>query len=281
MNRGTGEAHENVARSEMVVTHAEQLYQPSTRRGFLKLLGVGGTIVLLPSVFAACSDDDDDLTGPGGIDAVTINLGSDIGIFNFTFVLEQLEGAFYTAAVAAPAFNSMNEDQKETLVDIRNAEVVHREFVRAVLGSNAIGTIRLNESALNTAISSVGNIFRTAEALEETGVSTLNGAGKYLTSAANLGVAGKIVSVEGRHVAAIRDIREGLGVSGGVAARTRFAGDDVVIPSGPFAGLDVKIEAPTALARVASTGLLATAITLVPPAAKPGTPDFPPPLPTP
>lgn len=269
----------------LVIESAEHLWRPNSRREFLRLLGVGGTVVLLPGMLTACGSDDP--VGPGNgdldreLDAVTINLGSDIGIFNFTYALEQLEGAFYTAAVASPAFSGMTAEQKEVLVDIRNAEVVHREFLKAVLGDDRIGTIKVNQSALNTALSSAASIFRTSETLEETGVSTLNGAGKYLTSAANLGVAGKIVSVEARHAAAIRDIREAMGVAAAGMAGTRFAGDDVVVPSGAFAGLDVKIEAPQTLQRVVSTGLPATQVTLVPPAARPGTPDFPPPLPTP
>jgi hypothetical protein len=42
--------------------------------------------------------------------------------------------------------------------------------------------------------------------LEDTGVSAFNGAGPLLTSGDFLGFAGKIVSVEARHAAYIRDL---------------------------------------------------------------------------
>jgi hypothetical protein len=41
----------------VVVHDAAQLTQPSTRRSFLRALGLGGTIVLMPSAFAACTDE--------------------------------------------------------------------------------------------------------------------------------------------------------------------------------------------------------------------------------
>lgn len=269
---------------ELVLGRAEELCQPSTRRSFLRLLGLGGTVVLLPSVFAACNDDDD-ISGPDRgptVDAVTLDLRTDVGILNLTFALEQVEAAFYTAAVGSSAFAGMSAEQREVIADVRAVEVVHREFLRAVLGTSRIGNLALNQNAINAAAASAASILRTAEMLEDTGVSALNGAGKYLQSADNLMLAGKLVSVEARHAAAIRDLREAAGVSAGTPAGTRFAGDDIIVPTGPFAGLDVKLEAPAVLQRVASLGFLAATVTIgSPPNARPGTPDFSPPNPAP
>ena len=64
------------------------------------------------------------------------------------------------------------------------------------------------------------SVLGTAKALEDTGVSAYNGAGQYIQNPDYLTVAGKIVSVEARHAAAIRDL-----LSPGSA---NFAGDDVV-----------------------------------------------------
>ncbi|HET7189303.1 MAG TPA: ferritin-like domain-containing protein, partial [Gemmatimonadaceae bacterium] len=122
----------------VVVRRAEELFSVPTRRNFLKALGVGGTILVLPSVFAACSDDDS-ITAPGG--PVSLNLATDTGILNYAFALEQLEAAFYTAVVASAAFGGMSAEQKEVMVDLRNHEVAHREFLRVALGSNAIGDL--------------------------------------------------------------------------------------------------------------------------------------------
>lgn len=256
----------------VVVRHADDLWRASTRRGFLKVLGLGGTIMLLPSMFAACDSSDDTLgTGPNG--STALNLTSDVGILNYAFALEQLEAAFYTAVVASAAFSGMTAEQKEVMTDLRNHEVAHREFLRAVLGSAAIGDLSLSSSAVASITANTATILKNAEAFEDLGVSAYNGAGKYLQDANNLLVAGKIVSVEARHAAAIRDLREGLSL-GGTPAGTRFAGDDVVNAQ----GLDVKLEPSAVLTRVAATGLVTSSLSIgTPPTVTAATADAPPP----
>lgn len=257
-----------------VVERPEQLFQVGTRRSFLKVLGVGGTIVLLPSVFAACDDDDNDITGPGG--PVSLNLTTDIGILNYAYALEQLEAAFYIAVVGSAAYTGMSTELKEVFLDLQYHEVAHREFLKAVLGGAAIPALALNSSTVATAIANTDSILKNSEAFEDLGVSAYNGAGKYLQDAANLLVAGKIVSVEARHAAAIRDLREGSNLAG-TPAFTRFAGDDVVNAQ----GLDVKAEPGIVLSRVAATNFVTTSISIgSPPTITPATTDAPPP-PTP
>ncbi len=265
----------------LVVGRAEEMWRPRNRREFLRLMGVGGSIVLLPSVFAACSDGDDDCgqnpTAPNcASDGATLDLSNDTGILNYAYALEQLEAAFYTAVVASAAFGGMSAEQREVLTDLRDHEVIHREFFRRVLGGNAIGDLALNQTTVNTAISSAANILRNAEAFEDLGVAAYNGAGKYLTVAANLEVAGKIVSVEARHAAAIRDLREGSSLAG-TPANTRFAGDDVVNAS----GLDVKLEPSAVLSRVVATQFVTTSIAIGTGPSGTASTDFGPPNPTP
>lgn len=242
-------------RRTTVVERPEDFFRIETRRNFLKTLGLGGTIVLLPGVFAACSDDDDDTTGPGS--SVSLNLTSDTGILNYAYALEQLEAAFYTAVVGSTAFSGMTAEQKEVFSDLQNHEVAHREFLKAALGASAIGSLSLNSSVVSSAIASVDSILKNAEAFEDLGVSAYNGAGKYLQDATNLLLAGKIVSVEARHAASIRDLREGKSLAG-TPAFTRFAGDDVVNSQ----GLDVKLEPAAVLTRVGATGFVSNSISI-------------------
>ena len=275
--RAPDKARSTATPAEMVVSDPASLFQPETRRGFLKMLGVGGTIVFLPSVFSACGDNDPGtgiiITGP-----VSLNLSNDTGILNYAFALEQLEAAFYSAVVASAAFNGMTAEQQEVMVDLRNHEVIHREFFRQALGSNRIGDLQLNNATVSAAVASTTTILRNAEAFEDLGVAAYNGAGKYLTDANNLLIAGKIVSVEARHAAAIRDIRDALGITGGDAANTRFAGDTVVTST----GLDVKLEPSAVLSRVVATNFVTTSVSIgTQPATKAGTTDFGPPNPTP
>ncbi len=258
-----------------VVSGPDALWRVETRRGFLKILGVGGTIVLMPSLFVGCNDDDNG-TGPG-VGSATLNLSTDTGILNYAYALEQLEAAFYTAVVASAAFGGMTPELKEVFTDLQNHEVAHREFLKAALGGSAIGSLALNTSTVTAATASTATILKNAEAFEDLGVSAYNGAGKYFQDANNLLLAGKIVSVEARHAAAIRDLREGLDLAG-TPANTRFAGDDVVNSS----GLDVKLEPSAVLARVVATQFVTTTISIgTTPAITPPTADAGPPNPTP
>lgn len=280
--RAPDEARGGPSSTEMVVGRAEELFQPETRRGFLKMLGLGGTVVLLPSLFTACDDDDDTIFPGSNGTPVALNLSTDVGILNYAYALEQLEAGFYSAVLASAAFSGLTADEKEVLTDLRNHEVIHREFYRRALGQNRIGDLSLNQTTTAAAVASRTTILRNAEAFEDLGVAAYNGAGKYLADAANLLIAGKIVSVEARHAAAIRDLREAAGITAGAAAGTRFAGDDVVIPSGTYAGLDVKLEPSAVLARVGATNFVVNSISIgTQPPTKAGTPDFGPPNPTP
>lgn len=271
----------------VVVSRAEQLWNVASRRDFLRVAGLGGAVVLLPSLFACGDDDPTGNTNNTGVnrdasDPVVLDLRTDLGIFNFLFLFEQTEVAYYNAAVASSAFAGMTAEQREVISDLRGVEIVHREFLRMLLASNGVGNAAFNQSPINAAAATGPMILRTAEMLEDTGVATQIGFGKYIQNPEYLGIAGKINSVEARHVAAIRDIREASGIPAVGAAGTRFAGDDIVVPSGAFAGLNAKIEYADALARVGATNFLRTRLQVSsPPASKPGTPDFGPPNPTP
>jgi rubrerythrin len=239
----------------LTIGSAEQLWQPATRRSFLRMLGVGGTVVLLPSVFAACNDDTSTNPGTGG--GATLDLRSDTGILNYAYALEQLEAGYYQKAVASTGFSQLSAAEQELLNDVRNHEVIHREFFRAVLGNSKIGDLALNQANVNTATASRNAILTTSRALEDTGVAAYNGAGKYLKDATNLLIAGKIVSVEARHAAAFRDALDATG--------TKFADSGVVDAQ----GLDVKDEPAGILATVVSTGLVSTTVTVSNPPAAP------------
>lgn len=268
----------------LVIGSAEELWRTTTRRSFLKLLGFGGTVVLLPTAFEACNKPTGmpNNTGTAGNASASLDLSTDTGILNYAYALEQLEAGFYTAVVASAAFGGLTAEQKEVFTSLQGHEVIHREFFRTVLGTNAIGTLALNNANVTATLGTAASILKTAEAFEDLGVSAFNGAGKYLKNPAYLTIAGKIVSVEARHAAAIRDMRDALGVKGGTAAGTRFGGDDVVAASGKYAGLDVKLEPSAVLSRVAATGFVSTNLSIgTTPPTTAGTPDAGPPSPTP
>jgi hypothetical protein len=228
---------------EIIIGTSDQLVQATTRRRFLGLLGVAGSIVFLPSLFTACGDGGitDPLTDPANY---TLDLTSDTGILNYAYALEQFEAAFYTAALTSPGFAQLSTTEQEVFTDLQKHEVLHREFFKAVLGARAIPTVAFNAITVASLMADRATLLRRAQLLEDTGVSAYNGAAKYLIEPANLLVLGKIVSVEARHAAAIRDIRD-------TGSGLLFAGDDVVTA----AGLDVKSEPSTVLKSEPSTGI--------------------------
>ncbi len=171
--------------------------QSFSRRNFLTKAGaatLGSAII-----FNACKKDSGYVFTGGGTD-----LGSgDVGILNYAFALEQLEAAFYIQVAKTP-YSGITAQETIYLTDIRDHEVAHREFFKTALGTSAIGTLSFNFSSVD--FSSRASVLGTAKALEDTGVMAYNGAGQLLTDPGYLLLAGKIVSVEARHAALLRDL---------------------------------------------------------------------------
>jgi hypothetical protein len=258
---------------ELIIGSSDQLLQMTTRRRFLGILGVAGSVVFLPSVFAACNDNSD-ITNPDP-SLYRLDLSTDAGILNYAYALEQLEAAFYTYVLASAAgYGGLSADEKEVMQDVQRHEVIHREFFKQVLGTAAIPALGFDTTVIGDLTATAASLLSTSQLLEDTGVSAYNGAGKYLTDANNLLVAGKIVSVEARHAAAFRDIRDIRASNTGKL----FAGNDVVSTAAP-AGLDVKAEPSTVLASVANLKVITSP--LVQGVAPKGSPSADQPAPTP
>lgn len=202
------------------------------RRLFLRY---AGAFVAGGALMASCKNGEENpITVP-----VTVDLGTgDIGILNYAYALEQLEAAFYTNVVATP-YAGMPAAELAILTDIRDHEIIHREFFKAALGTMAIGGLTPDFSKIN--FNDRASVLGTAKAFEDLGVSAYNGAGNLIKSADYLLLAGKIVSVEARHAAAIRDLLNPKSAD--------FAGDDVVTPAN---GLDVANK-PTVVLPIAQT----------------------------
>ncbi|HSF45505.1 MAG TPA: ferritin-like domain-containing protein [Chitinophagaceae bacterium] len=171
---------------------------PMSRRNFLGYASAfAGAAAIITS--AACKKDDDMPMSGSGID-----LGSgDVGILNYAYALEQLEAAFYIQVANTP-YTGITATEAALLRDIRDHEIAHREFFKKALGSNAIADLEVNFSSIQ--FNNRDSVLGTAKAFEDLGVAAYNGAGKLITSPDYLLLAGKIVSVEARHAALIRDL---------------------------------------------------------------------------
>lgn len=181
-------------KKESGVLNKLDFQQTLHRRTFMRYTGIAVAAGSLLTLDACKKDDDDD----------GVNFGSgDFAILNFAYALEQLEAAFYTQVIATP-YTGIPDAEKSLLTDVRDHEIAHREFFKAALGTNAIQALEVDFSTID--FTSRASVLATAKTFEDLGVSAYNGAGQYITTPDYLVLAGKIVSVEARHAAYIRDL---------------------------------------------------------------------------
>ena len=185
-----------------------------SRRTFLRATGMGGMALAIPALLTACAADtallapdvalansgNPNFSRPG---TIVLNFKSDVGVLNYAYALEQLEAAFYVQALATP-YSGMTGRERMVLTNVRDHEVIHREFLKAALGTYRIPDVQPDFSAID--FGSRASVLGTAQAFEDLGVSAYNGAAKYIASDEYLVLAGKIVSVEARHASTIRDL---------------------------------------------------------------------------
>jgi hypothetical protein len=176
------------------------LIVPIQRRLFFRYAGATALATTLLLSTTSCDDDDEmEPTAPGVVDLGT----GDAGILNYAYALEQLEAAFYTEVVAK-SMSVFSQAEQQIMQDLKGHEGIHRDFLKAALGSAAIPSLEVDFSAIN--FNDRNSVLTTARTFEDLGVAAYNGAGQLLKDVGFLTLAGKIVSVEARHAAVIRDL---------------------------------------------------------------------------
>lgn len=188
-----------------------RLSQTTGRRNFLKW---SGATVAVAAV--GCTDTGNGVVNPKtGADGnhlrpaapgEVVNLGTgDEAVLNYAYALEQLEAAFYTQALGTPAFMGLTADGQEVFRDLYAHEVIHRDFLATAIPALGFNLIPSLEFAFPDGVfSSTEALLGLAQTFEDVGVSAYNGAAQLIENVTILGIAGKIVSVEARHAAAIR-----------------------------------------------------------------------------
>lgn len=190
----------------------------------------------------------------GAMADVVLDFSNDFGPLNYAYALEQLEAAFYARVVMALDDDELSVGDEVIAAyfrDLAAHEAIHRDFLATALADNAIGTLGVDFSGVD--FGDVSAVLGTAQVLEDTGVAAYNGAGRFIQDGAFLTLAGKIVSVEARHAAAIRAIAGD--------APTHFADlSDIMRGAVPDTGLDAALPPGDVLAAVAGTGFVTTTI---------------------
>lgn len=200
----------------------------TSRREFLRVVGLGATIALLPGFAAACGSDS--VAGPsneiaGSGEPLLIDFASgDAAILQLASVMEQIAADFYSRAVAAFATSNVTAAEQAVLTEIRDHELAHRAFLDGAIGADAARTATPTFRGIN--FTDRVAVLTAARTIEDLGIATYNGAAQYLTATDTLLALAKIVSVEGRHSSAIRDLQEPKS-----AAFSPTASDDVWRPA--------------------------------------------------
>ncbi|MEQ7799801.1 ferritin-like domain-containing protein [Pedobacter sp. ASV1-7] len=174
------------------------LTAPLQRRSFLQFAGAGAAAMALVAV--GCKKDRNN--GPMA-SGVTLDFKDDFGVLNYAYALEQLEAAFYIQVASKPP-TTFSPAEKTYFQDIQFHEIAHREFFKKALNTAAIGSLEVDFSTIN--FNDRTSVLNAAKAFEDLGVAAYNGAGARIKTDAYLVAAGKIVSVEARHAAYVRDL---------------------------------------------------------------------------
>ena len=191
----------------------------TTRREFLRLAASGATALGLAGGLSGCV-----LTAAG---RRRLDFRDDFGVLNYAYALETLEADFYARVLASPP-RDLRPGELEVLRDVGAHEIEHRRFFKRALNVLRIEVPPRDFSRVD--FTTREGVLRQARTFEDLGVAAYNGAGDRLKLAEFLTIAGKIVSVEARHAAAIRDLLD--------PGSRDFAGDDVVDELGMDRALD-------------------------------------------
>ena len=190
-----------------------------SRRGFLRAAGgLGAAALALPA--AGCAT-------LGRINTHTLDFSTDFGVLNYAYSLEVMESDFYNLVIASPP-RGIRAEELALLRDIQQHEMAHRRFFARALGPLKIDVPERDFSSVD--FTSREQVLTLARTFEDTGTAAYNGAGKLLSLAEFLSIAGKIVSVEARQAAALRDIT--------MNDPRAFAGPDLVDENGMEPALD-------------------------------------------
>ncbi len=154
--------------------------------GGAAVVGGGSLLGMLPSVASAATP------------------ASDVAILNFALTLEYLEAEFYAGARANAGI--FKGDTRNFVDVVARHEATHVAFLKKALGSAAVKKPKFNFKGTNN--TNQATFQKTAQLLEDTGVSAYLGQVGLIKTKSILGAAGTILTVEARHAAWIRNIRK-------------------------------------------------------------------------
>jgi rubrerythrin len=129
---------------------------------------------------------------------------SDVAVLNFALALENLEAAFYAAALKT---GKLSGEVKTLATEFGKHETTHVDTIKQLI--QQLGGSPAAATAVKVTVSNQQDFLKAAVALEDLGVGAYNGAAPAIQTPDVLSAAGSIVQTEARHAAALR-FRAGL-----------------------------------------------------------------------
>ena len=146
------------------------------------------------------------LSATGLITRALADAGSgDVDILNYALTLEYLETEFYVQA--AKRVKGLSGYEMKLTEELRDNEAEHVDALTATIKKLGGKPVAQPMFDFGGAFGNRATYLKTANTLEDTGVSAYNGAAPMIASAEVLGAAGGIVQIEARHAAMIRLVR--------------------------------------------------------------------------
>lgn len=131
--------------------------------------------------------------------------GGDVDILNYALTLEFLETEFYVQA--AKSVKGLSKYEMDLTKELRDNEAAHVDALTATIKDLGGKPAAKPTFQFGGAFGNRASYLKTANVLEDTGVSAYNGAAPMIKSVDVLAAAGGIVQVEARHAAMIRLVR--------------------------------------------------------------------------
>lgn len=163
-----------------------------SRRNFFRLAGgIAGAGMVLSACHPRTGTSD-------------VYLGADdTALLNLLYIMQQLEAAFYTQAFATPYYG-MNPTEYDLLKDVRDQEVAHREFLKKLIGKDAVADISPDFSLVTFADRT--SVITYSVIIEDMVISAFNGTARLFQNTGLLLTFSKMASVEARHSAYFRNL---------------------------------------------------------------------------
>jgi hypothetical protein len=132
--------------------------------------------------------------------------GGDVDVLNYALTLEYLESTFYTMGVKQ--VSGLSSEEKKLAERLRDDENAHVDALTATIKKLGGKPAAKPTFDFGGAFAGRAAFLKTANTLEDTGVSAYNGAAPSIASVDVLAAAGGIVQIEARHAALIRLARD-------------------------------------------------------------------------